>query len=59
MKTFVLLTALLAASVAVMADRYSDPYSGNLFWPHALALTAFAGLALVLVSVALWTGGAH
>jgi hypothetical protein len=34
-----------------MARRYSDPYSGALFWPHALALVAFAGMALVTASV--------
>lgn len=44
---------LVALSVVVMAHRYSDPYNGALFWPHALALTASIGFALVLISVAL------
>jgi hypothetical protein len=44
--------ALVALSVVVMARHYSDPYSGPLFWPHALAVIAFVGLTLVLVGVA-------
>jgi hypothetical protein len=48
--------ALVTASVLVMAHRYSDPYSGALFWPHTLAIIAFIGLALVVVSIALSTG---
>jgi hypothetical protein len=48
--------ALVAVSVAVMARRYSDPYSGALFWPHALALVAFVGLALVAASVVTLSG---
>src|SRR6266446_487706 len=40
--------ALLTVSVLVMAHRYSDPYSGALFWPHTLAVLAFIGLALVV-----------
>jgi hypothetical protein len=49
-------TALVALSVVVMAERYSDPYSGPLFWPHVLAVTALIGLLLVVVSAAIWTG---
>lgn len=49
--------ALVTVSSVVMADRYSDPYSGPLFWPHALAAVAFIGLLLVVVSAAMWTGG--
>lgn len=49
---------LVSVSVFVMAHRYSDPYSGALFWPHTLAVTAFVGLALFVVSVALWTSHA-
>jgi hypothetical protein len=45
--------ALVAVSVTVMAHGYSDPYSGPLFWPHALAAIAFLGLLIGLVSVAL------
>jgi drug/metabolite transporter (DMT)-like permease len=48
--------ALVAVSVTVMAHRYSDPYSGPLFWPHALAAIAFLGLLIGLVSVALAAG---
>lgn len=47
---------LVTASVLVMAHRYNDPYSGALFWPHTLAIVAFIGFALVVVSVASWTG---
>lgn len=47
---------LVAASIAVMAGRYSDPYSGPLFWPHALAAVAFIGLLLVVLGAATWTG---
>jgi hypothetical protein len=43
--------ALVAVSVTVMAHGYSDPYSGPLFWPHALAAIAFLGLLIGLVSV--------
>ena len=49
--------ALVTVSSVVMADRYSDPYSGPLSWPHALAAVAFIGLLLVVVSAAMWTGG--
>lgn len=44
--------ALTTASVVVMARGYSDPYGGALFWPDALAVVAFIGLAIVVVSVA-------
>jgi peptidoglycan/LPS O-acetylase OafA/YrhL len=47
---------LLALSITVMANRYSDPYSGPLFWPHTLALLGLLGLALVVVSVAALSG---
>jgi hypothetical protein len=50
---------LLVLSVAVMAHRYSDPYSGSLFWPHALALTTFVGLTLLVVSAAFLTRPHH
>jgi hypothetical protein len=45
--------ALVSLSVIVMARRYSDPYAGALFWPHALAVIAFVGLALVVIGAAL------
>jgi peptidoglycan/LPS O-acetylase OafA/YrhL len=49
--------ALVAASITVMAKRYSDPYEGPLFWPHALATLAFLGLLIGIVSVAIGAGG--
>jgi drug/metabolite transporter (DMT)-like permease len=48
--------ALVAVSLTVMAKRYSDPYDGPLFWPHALAAFAFLGFLIAVVSVALGTG---
>ena len=45
--------ALLVSSLLLMAHSYSDPYSGDLFWPHALAVLALVGLALVVVGL-LW-----
>jgi hypothetical protein len=36
-----------------MSDRYSDPYNGDLFWPHALAVLAFVGLAVAVVALLL------
>jgi hypothetical protein len=49
--------ALVVLSAVVMARGYSDPYGGALFWPHALAVAAFIGLAIVVVSAAATTGG--
>src|SRR5262245_38049607 len=43
--------ALIGTSVWVMAHLYSDPYSGDLFWPHTLAVLAFVGLVVVVVSL--------
>lgn len=43
--------ALLAAALATMSVRYSDPYDGPLFWPHALALLGLLGFAASSVSV--------
>lgn len=48
--------ALVAVSVTVMAERYSDPYSGPLFWPHALAAIAFLGLLIAVAGVAMAAG---
>ena len=45
--------ALVVVSLSLMAHVYSDPYSGDLFWPHALAVVAFIGLALLVASL-LW-----
>jgi hypothetical protein len=53
----VLGVALIAVSLTVMAKRYSDPYSGPLVWPHALAAMGFFGLLIGVVSVALGAGG--
>jgi hypothetical protein len=44
--------ALTVVSAVVMARSYSDPYADALFWPHALAVVAFIGVAIVVVSVA-------
>jgi hypothetical protein len=38
--------ATIGVSVAIMADRYSDPYSGSRLWPDVLASTALAGFTL-------------
>ena len=46
--------ALILGSLWLMAHNYSDPYDGDLFWPHALAVLAFAGLALVVAGL-LWS----
>jgi peptidoglycan/LPS O-acetylase OafA/YrhL len=48
--------ALVAVSLTVMAERYSDPYGGPLFWPHALAAIAFLGLLIAVVGVAMGAG---
>ena len=50
---------LIGVSVWVMARRYSDPYGGSFFWPRALAVIAFVGLALIVVSVAVCCGARH
>ena len=47
---------IVAASTAVMAGGYSDPYHGPLFWPHALAVLAFVGVAALVGGVAAWRG---
>lgn len=44
--------AILGASLAVMAVRYSDPYGGRLFWPHALAVFGVIGFALAAIAAA-------
>jgi hypothetical protein len=44
--------SVVAASVAIMASRYSDPYAGPLLWPHVLAVVAAVGLAVVAVGAA-------
>ena len=49
-------STVLAVSVTVMSRRYSDPYSGRLFWPHTLAVVALLGFTLVAVCVAAWRG---
>lgn len=38
--------SLLAAALAMMSIRYSDPYSGSLFWPHTLALLGLLGFVI-------------
>jgi len=38
---------VVALALLVMAANYSDPYSGALLWPHALALVALTGFALL------------
>jgi len=43
--------ALVGASVLVMRGRYSDPYDGDLFWPFALAWTAFTGFLLLVAGI--------
>src|SRR3954454_330306 len=53
----VLGAVLVAVSITMMAKRYSDPYSGPLFWPHALAALAFVGLLIGVVSVTMAVGG--
>jgi NADH:ubiquinone oxidoreductase subunit 6 (subunit J) len=45
--------ALLIGCLWLMSRRYSDPYSGDLFWPHALAVLAFVGLAVAVVALLL------
>jgi hypothetical protein len=46
-------TALPIGCLWLMSDRYSDPYNGDLFWPHALAVLAFVGLAVAVVALLL------
>jgi hypothetical protein len=48
--------ALVAVSMTVMAKRYSDPYGGPLFWPHALAALALLGFLVAVASVAMAGG---
>jgi hypothetical protein len=48
--TIVIVAGLTAGtSIAVMANRFSDPYGGSLVWPHILACVALIG-----VVVAVW-----
>lgn len=47
--------ALVVVAVVVMARRYSDPYSGPLFWPHALAIIVFLGFAVIVVGALLYS----
>jgi NADH:ubiquinone oxidoreductase subunit 6 (subunit J) len=42
---------LVVGCLWLMAHRYSDPYSGDLFWPHALAVLALIGLALAVIGL--------
>jgi hypothetical protein len=37
---------LSAVSLIVMAEKYSDPYGGNLLWPHLLAALGLCGVLL-------------
>jgi hypothetical protein len=48
--------AVIAISLIVMASRYSDPYSGPLLWPHALAVLSFAGLVVIELSMLTFVG---
>lgn len=47
----VLGSTLVVIAVGVMSARYSDPYSGPLFWPHTLAFAALCGLGLFEVGL--------
>jgi hypothetical protein len=47
--------ALLGVALAVMSSRYSDPYDGPLFWPHALALLGALGFAASSMSTSAWS----